>query len=375
MLKFNRWFPLSFFLISPSAFSAEALRYVETAPGERSWMTEEAIEQLSHQKHQIGSCAGYFDLTDWPASVDLSNQTLHLTFNAPHPTQQALVTPLLTQMQVSRYQANLNKLGAFHNRFHSSKTGVSSAEWIKSQIQAIIKNRSDVRLEVISHDFTPQPSFIVTIPGEGPLANEIVVLGAHEDSINGTVDRNAREGARSPGVDDNGSGVASVLETLRVVIESGQKFPRTLQFMTFAAEEVGLKGSQAITQNYRNIGKNVVGMMNLDMTLYPGRGRQVGVVTSNTDPILSQFVKELIDTYIGLAYADRDCGYACSDHASFSRQGYPSVYPSQVSGERINPKWHKPDDLLIEGITDVNYGFSFAKLGAAFMVEMAHWKN
>ena len=41
---------------------------------------------------------------------------------------------------------------------------------------------------------------------------------------------------------------------------------------------------------------------------------------------LTNFNKALVDTYLDVPYVETKCGYACSDHASFSKAGYPSSF-------------------------------------------------
>ena len=69
--------------------------------------------------------------------------------------------------------------------------------------------------------------------------------------------------------------------------------------VAFRAEEVGLKGSQAVASAYADEQKVVVGMMQLDMTFYDGINNEnvVGVVTDNTDDSLNAFLRQLIDAY------------------------------------------------------------------------------
>jgi leucyl aminopeptidase len=69
----------------------------------------------------------------------------------------------------------------------------------------------------------------------------------------------------APGADDNASGIAVVTETLRAIIASGFKPKRTIKFIGYAAEEVGLRGSKAIAQDYKNQGLNIVGVAQFDM--------------------------------------------------------------------------------------------------------------
>ena len=60
----------------------------------------------------------------------------------------------------------------------------------------------------------------------------------------------------APGLDDDGSGVMVLLEILRVVVETGFKPQKNVQLMAFAAEEVGLLGSDQIAKDYKSKGRN-----------------------------------------------------------------------------------------------------------------------
>ena len=118
-----------------------------------------------------------------------------------------------------------------------------------------------------------QDSVIASIEGT-VIPNEIVLIGGHLDSIN------ASDQSDAPGADDNASGIAVVSEVLRVVLASDFRPRRTLQFMAYAAEEVGLRGSRAIAREYDLAGKSVLGAMQLDMTGF--RDRPATCISSPT---------------------------------------------------------------------------------------------
>ena len=69
----------------------------------------------------------------------------------------------------------------------------------------------------------------------------------------------------APGADDDGSGIATLTEILRIAMANGWKPKRTIKFMGYAAEEVGLRGSAAIAADFKAQGVNVVGVMQFDM--------------------------------------------------------------------------------------------------------------
>ena len=89
---------------------------------------------------------------------------------------------------------------------------------------------------------------ILTVQG-AELPDEIVVLGAHLDSINTSGGGSTTQ--RAPGADDDASGIATLTEVIRISLASGWRPKRTVKFMGYAAEEVGLRGSKAIAQSFR----------------------------------------------------------------------------------------------------------------------------
>lgn len=96
------------------------------------------------------------------------------------------------------------------------------------------------------------------IPGT---TDEQVVVGAHYDSQ-----------AESPGIWDNGAGLACLLEIARHELEARHPPKRTVVAVGFALEEIGLWGSTAYTAAHAESLPDVVGMVNLDgvSSVYPG---------------------------------------------------------------------------------------------------------
>jgi len=82
------------------------------------------------------------------------------------------------------------------------------------------------------------------------------------DSIN----LNSPSTGRAPGADDDGTGSVNLIESFRALIAAGFSPSTPVEFHWYAAEEVGLLGSQAIATNYKNSGKVVKAFMELDMS-------------------------------------------------------------------------------------------------------------
>ena len=208
---------------------------------------------------------------------------------------------------------------------------------------------------------------MLTIPGsEKP--EEIVVLGGHLDSINGMW---GGEANRAPGADDNASGIAVLTESLRVLAASGFRPRRTVEFMGYAAEEVGLRGSKEIAASYSKQGKKVAAVIQFDMTNYKGSDKAIYLLTDHVDPGVTDFLGKLIDAYAQVPWSTTKCGYACSDHASWTRSGYPSSAAFESAFDGMNRDIHTDRDTLSKSGGTAEHSVSFAKLAAAFAAEVA----
>ncbi len=343
---------------------------IDRGDGKAKWMPLSEALHLGALAHESGRCGGFFDLTGMKkvSSVPLMPvETFRLSLGDRPMTQQVYLQESLSILDTQRLFKTVSDLAAYRNRFYKSETGVSSANFIADQFRAIAKNRSDVTVDLFAHKKWAQPSVVVTMKGTGPQANEIVVIGGHEDSINQSAFGSKNMDA--PGADDNATGVATILEVFRVLVDTNFKPNRTLMFMTYAAEEVGLLGSQEIANQFKLEKKSVVGVVQFDMTGFMGAGDQVVFMTDFTSPELTQFSQKLLDTYVKAKWSTDKCGYACSDHASWNKAGYMAVMPFEATMGGDNKDIHSSRDLISK--LDFNHSLHFAKLGLAFMAELS----
>ena len=292
---------------------------------------------------------------------------------------QATVAPWLVEVSEPALRASIAGLEAFHNRYYASPTGADAAVWIRDQWLALAAARDDVQVELFTdcNDCGGQPSVILTIEGES-LPDENVVLGAHLDSVNWASGNPLT--ARAPGADDDASWVATLTEILRIAMSTGYRPARSVRLMAYAAEEVGLNGSQAIADAYAGAGVEVVGALQLDMTNYHEAGQvDIEIISDFTDSGLNAFVAALFDEYLaplGLTRGSSPCNYGCSDHASWQAAGYPSSFAFEGGG-LDHSFWmiHTADDLLANMGGDAQRSVPFAQLGLAFLGELAKGGN
>jgi hypothetical protein len=185
----------------------------------------------------------------------------------------------------------------------------------------------------------PAANVIGVLPGKDPeLRSEAVVVGAHYDHLGrGGSGSAAGDGAIHPGADDNASGTAVVLALARAFAEAGGA-PRTLVFVAFAGEEMGLLGSAHYAQHPTvPMGRTVL-MLNLDMVGRLRAGRlHVGGVDSGHG--LRGRVEEAA-AGLGLDLQPHGDPWTPSDHTSFYAAGVPVLF--LFTG--LHPDYHRPSD-------------------------------
>lgn len=173
------------------------------------------------------------------------------------------------------------------------------------------------------------------------LQNEWVVVGAHYDHL-GLGDQNSlapsQIGQIHHGADDNASGTAGVLELARLTAENRHAWQRSILFITFAGEELGLFGSSNFVNHPTIPLKNVMTMINMDMIGRLNNDRLLigGVGTS---PGFKPWLEDLSKPeHLRIEYSES--GYDSSDHMSFNAKRVPVLF--FFSG--LHSDYHKPSD-------------------------------
>jgi leucyl aminopeptidase len=335
---------------------------------------EQMLKLSAAVHHELKRCGGFmFHESEAEGKRSLAKQTTApatlATLTRPGYTLDngALVTPVLSQMQASNITTTINDLSTFVNRYYTTTGGTDSSNWLRSKWAGMATGRSDISVTQFAHTGYNQKSVILTITGtDNP--SEVIVLGGHLDSVNGS---GTGETTRAPGADDDASGIASMTEALRAMIAAGYKPRRTIKMIGYAAEEVGLRGSKDIAANFKANNVNVVGVMQLDMTNYKGSANDIYIYQDYTDSLQNSFVANLITTYQpGLTIGYDRCGYGCSDHASWTAQGYYASMPFETAMSQSNPRIHTANDTYANMGNQAAHALKFAKLAASFAIEL-----
>ncbi|WP_028103074.1 M20/M25/M40 family metallo-hydrolase [Pseudoduganella violaceinigra] len=336
---------------------------------------EQQLQHLSAAIHkELKRCGGFIV----HASEEEGRQALAKAGSVqPHPLaanrpsyaidNQAVVNGILPTLQASNIAQTITDLSNFANRYYRNTNGANASNWLAQKWTSMAAGRSDISVSQFAHSGYNQKSVIMTITGTDS-ASEVVVMGGHLDSIN--MSGNA-ETSRSPGADDDASGVASLTEAVRGMIAAGFKPRRTLKIIGYAAEEAGLLGSKDIAANFKANNINVVGVLQLDMTNYRGSAKDVWIYTDYTDSQQNTFLTSLISTYMpSVTVGNSSCGYACSDHASWQNQGYFASMPFEAKMGEDNPNIHSANDTLANSDSTAAFALKFAQLAAAYAVEL-----
>ncbi|HEX9174441.1 MAG TPA: M20/M25/M40 family metallo-hydrolase [Telluria sp.] len=325
-----------------------------------------AIAAAIHEN--LRHCGGYvYHSTEAQARAALRRPRVEAPPRAYAIANREIVEPLLARMEEKNIEATIVALSGFTNRYYTSQSGVDASDWLVQHWSSLSKGRTDISVKQFGHAKYPQQSVILTIAGSDNAAESIVV-GAHLDSI-ASFGMSAKTVA--PGADDDASGVASMTEALRAMVEQGYKPRRTIHMIAYAAEEMGLRGSQDIARSFKQSDSKVAGVMQLDMTNYKGTATDIYLFTDYTSSHQNEFLAQLIGAYLPNVTIGYDkCGYGCSDHASWDAQGYPTSMPFESSFARDNPYIHSARDTYANSGNQAAHALKFARLAAAFMVEL-----
>ncbi|KAH7907010.1 hypothetical protein BJ138DRAFT_1070850 [Hygrophoropsis aurantiaca] len=341
-------------------------RLVQLEDQDPMWMTE--LEKI--QLKALG--IKFFDVTD---AQDLgSNAALRAKSTPIYPALSAheQVTSVIKTLSTDGPRANLEKFTSFRTRYYKSETGRQSQEWLLSKVKEVAAEaaspsmQSIISIEEFEHSWG-QHSIVARINGASD-DNRIVIIGAHQDSTN------MWPYLPAPGADDDGSGTVTILEAYRALLAADFHPERPVEFHWYSGEEGGLLGSQAIAKSYEAQGLEVYAMSQYDMTAWVKKGtrEEVGIIVDFVDDSLTKVNKQLVDAYLDIPWADTKCGYACSDHAPWSKAGYPSIFTMESTFPNANSgNIHTANDRIdISDEFSFSHMLEFSKLAVAFAIEL-----
>lgn len=223
------------------------------------------------------------------------------------------------------------------------------------------KQKFHAQTEIVAVRTTTFNIFTV-VKGNNPnLNNEYILIGAHYDHLGkggfGSNSRRPDTVTTHFGADDNASGVAGMLELLRIVRLNKDKLNRSYIFVAFGAEERGLLGSKYFAEGMVSPNDTIVTMINLDMIgrLKPNKTLQIGGTGTSVEA--DSLLRVLNgDSVFNLVLSAE--GYGPSDHAPFYAKNVPVFFISTGAHSDYHTPEDRPEKINYEGlglVTDYVY--------------------
>ncbi|MBY8870417.1 M28 family peptidase [Micromonospora sp. PLK6-60] len=218
----------------------------------------------------------------------------------------ALAAPDISITNVQAHLTQFNSIATSNggNRRAGSAGYTASVAYVKGKLQAAGYTVTEQNCTSCTY---PGSNLIAEWP-QGP-ADQVVMFGAHLDGV-----------AAGPGINDNGSGSASLLENALVLASQNPSMTKRVRFAWWNGEEQGLQGSKHYVNSLSTTQRGYIkGYYNFDMVGSPNGGYFINRITSTTAAPL----KAYWDSF-GLQPEENTEGAGRSDDYSFNNAGIPT---------------------------------------------------
>jgi hypothetical protein len=296
------------------------------------------------------------------------------------PAEVALISRL-TDAQIraylDRYAGNAPLGDPPGTAVHSRHILHGGNKRVTDQLAADFQAIGGSALTVSTHSFTHNGRSYSNVEAElSGNTSELVLVTAHLDSTAASSPPYNPSGDPAPGADDDGSGLAAVLASARVICElaAAQKPERTIRFVLFNAEEHGLVGSQAYARDAQAAGAAIEALYQMDMIGYNvvaprtceiHAGFLASPAVQTKSAVVAERVRRLAVTvaptlgtmqlYLS-SPGSADPAEGRSDHAPFQARGYAAcvatedffVGPGPSAPAEANPNYHRKTDTFVD---------------------------
>ena len=275
------------------------------------------------------------------------------------------IREMMNQVNMDSLQATVQHLQDYQSRMWNSTNAFAASDWIAG------------RMEALGLEVEQQPFYANTWYGSGQAApnvigiqrgtvypNTYVVCGSHFDSF-------AYSG-NCPGADDNATGVASVLESARIMTQ--YEFEYSIIYCAYGCEEMGLYGSEAYASRCQQQGMDIIGYFNNDMNGYLNPGDAIHI-----DCIYPNSVAQICDYYMNVEnnyFPEMQVRHAYlsggdSDHTSFNQHGYMGLYPFE-DVDHYSPYIHTSNDLIGNSVNSFAMSQRYCQMNIGCLAEIAN---
>ncbi|WP_367321406.1 M28 family metallopeptidase [Streptomyces sp. HUAS ZL42] len=225
--------------------------------------------------------------------------------DAAPPSPKVAAAPDIPLANVKAHLTQLQSIATANggNRAHGRAGYKASLDYVKAKLDA-----AGFTTTIQQFTSSGRTGYNLIADWPGGDTTKVVMAGSHLDSV-----------TSGPGINDNGSGSAAVLETALAVARANYQPARHLRFAWWGAEELGLVGSRYYVNNLSAANRSrISGYLNFDMIGSPNPGYFV----YDDDPAIEKTFK---DYYAGLGIPTEieTEGDGRSDHAPFKNAGVP----------------------------------------------------
>lgn len=341
-------------------------------------VSDEALQSLSELAHEYGRCGNFEAVqstslskvkADMAFLTEINNKNLnYISIGKNHFRSEPKenIVAALKDLKSSNIKDTVTWLSSYPTRYNRATDPNIHVNDFAKKLETLAATAAyPIKVDLISHTSTSQKSIRVSIKGS-TRPNEFVILGGHLDSISGW-----GGAGKAPGADDNASGSASLYEALRVLVSQPQP-QRTVEFFWYAGEESGLLGSAEIAETYKTEKKNVISVLQLDMTMFPGDGEfRITSITDFTTAWLRDYLKAINTAYLNIEILEDKCGYGCSDHASWYRRGFATLMPTEAKFNSMFHDIHTERDVITPAMS-FEHSLVFSKIALIMSMDLAN---
>jgi aminopeptidase S len=221
------------------------------------------------------------------------------------PTAPAAAAPDIPVASVKAHLTQLQSIATANggNRAHGRPGYRASLDYVKAKLDA-----AGYTTTIQQFTSSGRTGYNLIADWPGGDTNQVVMAGSHLDSV-----------SSGPGINDNGSGSAAVLETALAVSRAGYQPAKHLRFAWWGAEELGLVGSRYYVNNLSAANRaKISGYLNFDMI----GSRNAGYFVYDDDPAIEKTFKDYF-AGLGVPTEIETEGDGRSDHAPFKSAGVP----------------------------------------------------
>lgn len=262
------------------------------------------------------------------------------------------VMALMQEVSITNLEANIRYLQDLGTRWDQRPENAIAQKWL-------FEHYKNAGLDVYLHHFLPKPDGDTTFEDMGNVVavqvgtefpDEYIMVSSHFDS--------AQDGGIvvCPGANDDASGTSGVQEIARIL--SKHKFKRSIVYVNFNHEEMGLSGSRAFVHYCKDNDINILGVFNLDMIGYSPIGKTLEMYCLLVKPADKNFINYYVNTSnlyqpeVPMeALGDGTGGIGAGDDIMFLSNGYSAAtYIGDALGMLghiySEPCYHRPCDTI-----------------------------